>query len=303
MLASIFGCKMKNNFISKHPTLFTIWAVASFAALIMAIYSVNDSHIVLKPILRGVVCLLASTSAILTIFMLEKRPSRFCIALLCAFPVLLICGWLFFPTREDYLCYNVYFVITVIYFAHGLLANWLKKDKEAFANGLLPLMYSCMLILAKVFELDRYVTTFDDEITKILLKISLGAGAISIVLYLIFAKKGDSKKSYTSNLFVTAVLVFALVFAFPYFVTNSLNYALDSSEGVEVKYQVVDKGYSHGRHKSPGSYYVVILHNGEEVKVKLTANEYDYYKVGGYITLTEHEGALGLTYLEYDAGY
>ena len=149
MLASIFGCKMKNNFVNKHPTLFTIWIVASFAALFMGIYSVNDNHIVLKPILRGVVCLLASTSAVLTIFVLEKRPSRFCIALLCTFPVLLICCWLFFPTREDYLCYNVYFVITVIYFEYGLLANWLKKDKEALVNGLLPFLYSCALILPR----------------------------------------------------------------------------------------------------------------------------------------------------------
>ena len=303
MLSSIFGLKMENKFIKKHPTLFTIWTIASFAAMFLGIYSVNYGDPVIRPIMRGIVCLLAGVSVVLLNFVIDKKLDNTCKTLLILFPVVLFACLLFFPRRVDYIIYNAYSLATTIYFVYGLFRKLIKKDGDALVSGLLPIVYSAGLMITKVLEMDRFIKTFTEDLSNVLMLIALIACVASIVLYLCFVRNKDSKKSYIKNIFLTAVCVFLLVFGLPLLTAENLNYAFDSSEGVIVEYQIVDKGYSHGGYRSPGSYHVVILHNGEEVKIKLTEDEYIYYRVGEYITLTKHEGALGLTYLEYYIDY
>ena len=82
--------------------------------------------------------------------------------------------------------------------------------------------------------------------------------------------------------------------------TENINYSFDSSSEIKKQYKVVDKKHSVGGKNSAGNYYLIIIYNNEELKIKLPSEEYDKYNVNENIILSQYSGFFNIPYLEYE---
>lgn len=290
---------MEKNMSKSYIAMLTIWAISSLAAMFISFYSINYTNTDIMGIVKFITCLLAGTSSILSIFVVMNKFNKIKNILLIIFPVVLFTCIFFFSRKTDYLLYDIYFVITVIFLIIELILYWVKKDEKELANAIFPILYSGALMIIKTIELDRYVTILDDDLISYFIYIGLVAGVISIIIYIFLVKNRNSKKEYVGNLLLTFFGVFVLFFGVPYCMMKNINYSLDVSTGTVCEYEIIDKEYSVGGRRSAGNYYVVILYNDEEIKVKLPSSEYDKYSINDYIVLTEYSGVFNITYLEY----
>lgn len=290
---------MENNMSKSYIAMFTIWTISSFAAMFISFYSINYTNTDIMGIVKFITCLLAGTSSILSIFVVMNKLNKITNILLIIFPVVLFTCIFFFSRKTDYLIYDIYFIITVIFLIIELILYWVKKDKKELANAIFPILYSGALMIIKTIELDRYITILDDDLISYFIYIGLVAGVISIIIYIFLVKNRNSKKEYVGNLLLTFFGVFVLFFGVPYSMTKNINYSLDVSTGTVCEYEIIDKEYSDGGRRSADKYYVVILYNDEEIKVCLPSSEYDKYSINDYIVLTEYSGVFNITYLEY----
>ena len=290
---------MHNEFTKSYKWILIIWIISSFASLLSSFIYTNYTNPNVIPYVKGITCLLASISSILTIFVVMKKLLFFTNLLLIVFPIVIFTTFFFFERRIDYIIDCIFFMITLIYFCFLFLLKLIRKDDTYLVSGIMPLMYSFILMISKSLELDRYVTLIDDGFMSIFLIIGLISGIISIPIYLIFNKNRYPKKKYVGNLFSTFCCLFIFIFGIPFATTKVINYSFDSSAPIVERYKIVDKKYSVGGRYSAGNYSVIIIYNNEECKIKLPSEEYDKYNINDYIILYRHEGVFGLPYFEY----
>ena len=290
---------MEKNISKSYLVIFIIWTISSFVALFLPFFLIIYPSSDIIQTLKIISCLLAGISSILCVFMVINTFNLITKSLLIIFPVMLFLCCFLFSNRVDYIIYDIYFIITVIYFIIGLLPYFIKKNKTLLANSLIPFLYSAALMIIKIIEFDRYVTLIDDSINEIFLIVGFITAICSMVIYFCVVKNKTSKKQYIGNLFLTFLCVFVFVFGIPYTVVKKVNYSFDTSVAEINQYRIIDKKYSHGGKNSAGNYYVIILYDNKNVKIKLPLTEYEKYSVNDYIELTKHQGALNISYFEY----
>lgn len=290
-----------NYKISKsYMAIFIIWMISSFGALLISFISINYTNINIMLIVKTVTVVLAGLSSVLSIFILMRKLNIISNMLLVIFPIILFLCLICFKRKVDYILYDIYFVLTIIFLIFELFLYFKSKDKKEIVNAIFPLLYSSALMIIKMIELDRYITVLDDNMRSIFLWIGLIAAFISIPFYIVICKNSKPIKKYLGNLILTFFAVFILVFGIPLSMTENINYSFDSSSEIKKQYKVVDKKYSVGGTKSAGNYYLIIIYNNEELKIKLPSEEYDKYNVNENIILSQRSGFFNIPYLEYE---
>lgn len=290
---------MGNNISKSYLAILITWIISSFAALFLSFFLINYPSSDIIQTLKIISCLLAGISSILSVFVVINTFNSITKSLLIIFPVMLFLCYFLFSNRVDSIIYDIYFIITVIYFIIGLLTYFIKKNKTQLANSVFPFLYSAALMIIKIIELDRYVTLIDDSIKEIFLSVGFITAICSMVIYFCVVKNKTSKKQYIGNLFLTFFCVFVFVFGIPYAVVKNVNYSFDTSVAEINQYRIIDKEYRHGGKNSPDNYYVIILYDNKNVKIKLPLTEYEKYSVNDYIELIKHQGAFNISYFEY----
>lgn len=290
---------MENNISKSYLAILITWIISSFVALFLSFFLINYPSSDIIQTLKIISCLLAGISSILSVFVVINTFNSITKSLLIIFPVMLFLCCFLFSNRVDSIIYDIYFIVTVIYFIIGLLTYFIKKNKTQLANSVFPFLYSAALMIIKIIELDRYVTLIDDSIQEIFLSVGFITAICSMVIYFCVAKNKTSKKQYIGNLFLTFFCVFVFVFGIPYALVKNVNYSFDTSVAEINQYRIIDKEYSHGGKNSPYNYYVIILYDNKNVKIKLPLTEYEKYSVNDYIELIKHQGAFNISYFEY----
>ena len=290
---------MENNISKSYLTILIIWIISSFAALFLSFFLINYTTSNIIRLLKIISCILAGMSSILSIFVVMNKFNVITNVLLIIFPIILFSCLFLFSKRIDYFIYDIYFVITFLYFAFGLITYLIKKNKTLLASSLFPFLYSSALMIIKTIELDRYVTLIDDSIKEIFLSVGFITAICSMVIYFCVVKNKTSKKQYIGNLFLTFFGVFVFVFGIPYALVKNINYSFDASVAEINQYRIIDKEYRHGGKNSPNNYYVIISYNSETIKIKIPYNEFENHEINDYIELKEYRGALNISYFEY----
>ena len=290
---------MENNISKSYLAILIIWIISSFFALFLPFFLINYPSSDIIQTLKIISCILAGMSSILSIFVVMNKFNVVTNVLLIIFPIILFSCLFLFSKRIDYFIYYIHFVITFLYFAFGLITYLIKKNKTLLASSLFPFLYSSALMIIKTIELDRYVTLIDDSIKEIFLSVGFITAICSMVIYFRVVKNKTSKKQYIGNLFLTFLCVFVFVFGIPYALVKNINYSFDASVAEINQYRIIDKEYRHGGKNSPDYYYVIILYDNKNVKIKLPLTEYEKYSVNDYIELIKHQGALNISYFEF----
>lgn len=291
---------MNYKLSKSYMAIFIIWMISSFGALLFSFISINYTNINIMLIVKTVTVVLAGLSSVLSIFILMRKLNIISNMLLVIFPIILFLCLICFKRKVDYILYDIYFVLTIIFLIWELFLYFKSKDKKEIVNAIFPLLYSSALMIIKMIELDRYITVLDDNMRSIFLWIGLIAAFISIPFYIVICKNRKPIKKYLGNLILTFFAVFILAFGIPLSMTENINYSFDSSSEIKKQYKVVDKKYSVGGKNSAGNYYLIIIYNNEELKIKLPSEEYDKYNVNENIILSQRSGFFNIPYLEYE---
>lgn len=203
---------MHNEFTKSYKCIFIVWMISSFASSLSSFICINYTNPNVIPYVKGIICLLASISSILTIFVIMKKLLFFSNLLLTVFPIVIFTTFFFFERRIDYIIDCIFFTITLIYFCFSFLLKLIRKDDTYLLSGIMPLLYSSILMILKIIELDRYVTLINDGFMSIFLIIGLISGIISIPIYLIFNKNRYPKKKicrqFIYNIFLSIYFYF-----------------------------------------------------------------------------------------------
>jgi hypothetical protein len=289
---------MEKNFSKSYLRILKIWVISSLAAFLIPFLLIDFTGNIIQ-IFKFISCLLAGVSSILIFYVVENKLNIITKVMLIIFPIILLLCLFFFSNKTDCLVYNIYFIITFIYFIFGLIIYFIKKDKILLGSSIVPILYSSSLMIIVTIKLDRYITLIDDSIEDTFLTIGFITAILSIIVYLCVVKNKTSKKQYVGNLLLTFFCVLIFAFGIPSTIVKNVNYSFDASIGKIDKYKIIDKDFSSGGKGNLGNYYVVIKYGGSTLKVKLPYDVYEKYDVNDYIRLVKHKGAINIPYFEH----
>ena len=131
---------MHNEFTKSYKCILIIWIIFSFASLLSSFICINYTNPNVITYVKGIICLLASISSILTIFVIMKKLLFFTNLLLTVFPIVIFTTFFFFEKRIDYIINCIFFMITLIYFCFSFLLKFIRKDDTYLVSGIMPLM-------------------------------------------------------------------------------------------------------------------------------------------------------------------
>lgn len=211
-----------------------------------------------------------------------------------AYPIM--CMYLIYneTRRTDYICYQVYFWISLLYFVVYLFKYLLKHKKEDILSAILVLGFPLIVLIIKAFALQDFMF-FEETFNMMFLIVAIILTIISACFYLCF-RKDRKQKGYVGAMFGLMICVFFICFITPLFTVNVINYSFDTSTGDVYRYKIVDK-YTRHRRKSGVNYYIVIIKDGKEESLSVSA--FTYYDLESYIDLYRYDGFLGYQYYEY----
>lgn len=206
----------------------------------------------------------------------------------------------FLPYKFYHILELILFVLSVIYLVVCLV--WAQKDKLYknfhFTNGIIPVFYVGFSYFLNLFVLLKWIET-EIDIPAALIAIGLAIAITATIFCAVLNRNRENKKEYVGSLLGVFFLSLCLVVVVPLLTLEHVNYAFDSSPGVQTEYTVAKKYTTHGgRYSGPG-YCLVLEVDGKEIQFDVNRILYEKYQEGETICLYAHEGALDYAYLEY----
>lgn len=277
-----------------------------FGALILFVISeIVNKHDTIN-VLR-IIALISLSLMNLCIVIMAKRLPLPAKALLVISPAVFIAPIFLFNKRVDYIIYFAVLIINFLYALYYFIKSTVitkEKDKGLLGLAVFIVTVPFLLSMIKTFELNDYLFFFEDSALVPLFGIGAIISVIATAVFMIIDKIPEkiktlnNKKEEVGKVIAVFLLIFALTSFCPYFTVKNLNYAFDTSEGVDTEFVITDKNTRHGGKGGP-SYHFTLSRNGINESVSVDKATYQKYDIGDTIHTRLHSGALGMEYYEY----
>lgn len=208
--------------------------------------------------------------------------------------------------KLHFLTYKLYHILALILFALSVIylvvcLVWAQKDKLYknfhFTNGIIPVLYVGFSYFLNLFVLLKWIET-EIDIPAALIAVGLAIAITATIFCAVLNRNRENKKEYVGSLLGVFFLSLCLVVVVPLLTLEHVNYAFDTSPGVQTECTVVQKYTTHNR-KSGTGYGLVLEVDGQEIRFNVNRILYEKYQEGETICLYAHVGALHYPYYEY----
>ena len=244
---------------------------------------------------------LVSVGLLLQVVFLFKHLLLITKILFCAIPAITACSFLGLPIRAEIIACFICFVGCWIYSVWLFVTRdkWNSKDhRYSVCDVISPPFFSSAMFFIKMVDVSEMTCTeWENEILVCL--ITSVVLAVSVILFRLIYKRKKSECSsgfwgYVGYFFLSVLVSFALMM----FVLQTLNYALDFSEGEKCEYTVIDKDI-HVSRRGGRHCELHIFNDGDTKKIDVTSGKFQNTYLGDIITLSKHKGFFGIEYYEY----
>lgn len=284
-----------------------VWSCATIFLLFVAVGFLVGAQYVTESntyfVFQNIVSISYSAMSILAVIALRKYfklPG----GLLILGNVILSVGQLWFLEFRMYHRLLIgLFLLSILYLGYNLLRffycrkNNLEFETIQLVDGILPTAFVGGSFLAKAICLTKMIETQFD-VPPLMVGIALGLCVVAVILGVIFIKDRWDRREFIGKLAAIFFGTFFVVFAIPLLTLEYTNYAWDLSAGEKKECMIVEKE-TRNRRKGGDSYHLVVLVDGQELRMDVDRVVYSQYDSGDRIPLYVHEGAFGYSYYEY----
>lgn len=279
-----------------------IWLITILCLMPLASFMGMDwvKHEITYMILQNIAVFSYAILGIVAIIFLHERFWTVTSGFMIANAILGIGKLYFLPYRLYHALLLVLFGLSLVYLIVCLIWGW--KDKPCYRsfhviNGVIPVTYIGIASFVNFCQLE--IET-EMDIPAALIGVGLAIAIMVTIFVGVLGKNRLNKKDYiwaTVGSFFVAML---LAVAIPVMSLSHINYAFDTSTGVQTEYTVLEKRVSvkSGRYSST-NYDLFLEVDGQVIEFRVSRMVFEKYQEGETICLYAHEGALHYPYLEY----
>lgn len=211
-------------------------------------------------------------------------------------------GKLYFLT---YKLYNalafILLILSLIYLLICMIWAWKDRLYKTFhlTNGFVPILYIALFGLLNWLDLAGRIHT-EMGAPSVLIGVGLAIAITATIFASVLSKNRENRKEYIGSLIGVCFLSLFLAVGLPIMCVVHVNYAFDTSTGVQTEYTVLEKrvSVSSGRYSST-NFDLLLEVDGQKIEFRVSRMVFEKYQEGETICLYAHEGALHYPYLEY----
>ncbi len=202
---------------------------------------------------------------------------------------------LFWTGKNDRLMTLIEVVLMGIWLIYALLYAWWWERVSTTLCTLVGGLYFLS------FFRKAFFFHFTEQVGMVVRLMIAGYGGILLVAVIWIArrvrKKPSTRKRKTGKLIEVILITAFLALTVLYVSPGHLNYALDTTPPTVIYTTVVACERVRGGRRAPDHYYLTVLVEGREERIKVRRGVYRQFEMGDSVTVMTHEGAFGWTYV------